>query len=294
MELILTVVDRCRLQNLRIARLVEILPGLSGLGLSVNQNTLCIDFPRHLLGIAAIALGIGEIEIHLEGKILCRLSLESVKSINSTSTNITMAAVLERETSSISTHAGELISWQNIAATTGETETTLKMRSQDLGINFHWLDDDWGVSLQDAQVLAIRYYADLGNAIARSFGGIQDAPTVAEVEPEPVKQKRRKPKPLINFKSEFKPTKNPKVTVERYLSAIASESPEQLQILHDIVTDANVARQHLNKALANMSADLKDGTTRAKLQAAFTNLHERASKPMMPENTQESNEIAPD
>lgn len=189
------------------------------------------------------------------------------------------AAVLEREANTPTTES--LISWKTIAAKTGEGEAHLKKRSQELGINFYWIGegDDWGVLIQDAKALASRYYTDMGQAIALSLGGQNtDIPfsTTAPKQPEvPVKQKRSSPKPPINFKGEFKPTKNPKVTVERYLAAIAPSKEEQLKLLHEIVTDANVTRRHLNKALANMSADLKDSTTRAKLQAAFTNMHER-------------------
>lgn len=276
MDLTLTEIDISRLQSLRIARLVELVPPLSDLMMSQSGQTLCIELPYNLMETTAIALGTNQIELYAEEQMLCRLSLESVKSSNNPTQHITMAAVLEQETNAT---IPSVISWRIIASNTGETETDIKRRSHSLGINFYWVSegDDWGVLTQDAQELASRYYIDMGNTIARTLGGgeMTDAQDPLPKPPEPIKEKRRSPKPPINFKGEFKPTKNPKVTVERYLSAIALSKEEQLQVLHEIVTDAGIARRHLNKALANISADLKDSTTRAKLQAAFTNLHER-------------------
>jgi hypothetical protein len=303
MELTLTEIDRFRLQSLRIGRLVEVLPSLGGLLMSIVEQALCIELPYGLLQVAALALGTNQIELYESERLLCRLSLESVKSSNNTPTHITMntAAVLEREATTPTTDS--LISWKTIAAKTGEGEAHLKKRSHELGINFYWIGegDDWGVLIQDAKALASRYYIDMGQAIALSLGGpATDIPfsTTAPKQPElsPAKEKRRSPKPPIDFKGEFKPTKNPKVTVERYLAAVAPDKSAQILILHEIVTDAGISRRHLNKLTANMSADLKDSTTRAKLQAAFTNLHERmtASKqpaPALPPDAADTSEI---
>jgi hypothetical protein len=289
MELTLTETDKYRLQSLRIARLVELLPPMSGLLMSIVEQALCIELPYGLLQVVALVVGTNQIELHESERLLCRLSLESIKSSNNTPTHITMntAALLERSEVSAPT-SESLIPWKTIAAKTGEGEAHLKKRSHELGINFYWIGegDDWGVLIQDAKTLASRYYIDMGQAIALSLGGpatdIPFASTDMQPELSPVKEKRRSPKPPIDFKGEFKPTKNPKVTVERYLTAVAPDKSEQILILHEIVTDAGISRRHLNKLTANMSADLKDSTTRSKLQAAFTNLHERMTASKQP------------
>ncbi len=190
MELTLTEIDRYRLQNLRIARLVELLPPMSGLLISIVEQTLCIELPYGLLRVAAIAVGTNQIELYAEEQLLCRLSLESVESSNNTPPHITMTAVLERET--ITTEQPHVTSWKIIASNTGESEAEIKKRLHELGINFHWMESgDWGVMATKEYMEVIRNAPEMSERESKAYMAELYAKARAERANRPMGEEER-------------------------------------------------------------------------------------------------------
>ncbi|MBH8566771.1 hypothetical protein I8748_32245 [Nostoc sp. CENA67] len=296
--------DALRLQQARLARFKTFV--ITDFHISIVNDCLilqgiepqtAIAETNSLLCQASIILGTSKLQIlDTDSNLVFAAELKSEQTHKSEEvmTAATAARSVEFDMSASAT-TPVTISWNRIAAITGEKEKELRDRLQVMGVPFYWSDDSWAVGHDVASQLIIRFRAEQGRKEAEMLLASEPAanghqsPVPSPQSPETNGTKPTKPKAE---KPEFQPLKRGVTpTLEKYLSFVANDESRQSEILNDIATETSKGKRHLTKILSSYPEDMEK-PTRGEFQVAAKKLLNKRSKAQSETETPTQEEVA--